>query len=171
MDSGAQIERRPRGRVSIYTDTIADQICSEIRKGRSLRAICEGDENLPAWDTVLTWLGKDKYPYLSQQLQHARAIQADSVFDKTLELGKQVLSASPECAQQYAVAIKAFQWGASRLAPKKYGDRQIIENEQQSLSPMQAAQQLMDLAKQLGITLNASLSIPGDNAKVIEHSE
>lgn len=104
------------GRPSEYTEETANQFCELIAEGRSLRSICE-QGNFPSRQTILNWL--DREDFLAKYAR-ARVMQAE-VMDS------RILDAADECDeenyQSTRVKIAAYQWRASKLAPKKYGDK------------------------------------------------
>lgn len=124
-----QAPRRPRGRPSVYTPEIADEICEWIADGRSLREWCR-QHGKPTWSAVYAWLRADAD--FSARFALARDVGADAIAEDTLAL----LDAAPERhATQFGDKIDPahVQWTKNRadqrlklLAkwnPKKYGDR------------------------------------------------
>lgn len=105
------------GRKSDYTEETAELICHRIANGESLRAICE-DEALPSRRTVERWL--IERPDFVARYVRAREAQADVMDEKILAVAD---ACTNETAQADRVKIMAYQWRASKLAPKKYGDR------------------------------------------------
>lgn len=107
----------PPGRPSDYTAEIADTIYDRLSEGRSLRSICD-DEDMPSRATVLRWQASDTE--FEAGCARARALQADLMDDKILDTAD---ACTPETAAADRVKISAYQWRASKLAPKKYGDK------------------------------------------------
>ena len=107
----------PRGRKSEYTDAIAQGICERIAEGQSLRAICR-DEDMPDRATVLRWL--DAHDEFAAKYARAREVQADLLFEDMQEVAD---SGSPEDTQRARLRVMTMQWRASKLAPKKYGEK------------------------------------------------
>lgn len=107
------------GRPSKYTQELADKICRLIAEGMSLRAICE-DSTMPHRDTVASWLCEK--PDFSDQYARAREDQADFYTDQIIEIADTV---EPDAASvaKAKLQIDARKWKASKLAPKKYGDK------------------------------------------------
>jgi len=112
----AEDAEKRTGRPSIYTDEIADTICERLINGESLRAIC-ADEAMPSRATVLRWQEADHA--FEAKCARARALQADFMDDLILDTA---LSCTPASAPADRVKIAAFQWRASKLSPKKYGE-------------------------------------------------
>jgi hypothetical protein len=114
---------RPVGRPSSYSDEIAATICERIALGESLRAICHGDD-MPSESMTYRWLASNHD--FREQYSLARQIQADTKFDRVGDVAEDALRGvvDPLAAR---VFIDATKWQASRLAPKKYGDKIEID--------------------------------------------
>ena len=119
-------------RPSDYTPEIADDICKHLGLGYSLVKIC-ALLNLE-YRTVLRWL--DSNVEFSRNYARAREDQADYWADEIMELADQdpqmILNRSGEKVIDNAWVthqknrIDARKWVASKLKPKKYGDKQEI---------------------------------------------
>jgi hypothetical protein len=109
----------PTMRPSAYSEEIAEVICDRLANGESLVAICASDE-LPHRSTVLRWLAKDDS--FATRCARARDAQADYAFDEMAAIEDQTLAGvvPPDVAR---VVLSSKQWRASKLAPKKYGDK------------------------------------------------
>lgn len=128
----------PRGRKSEYNDAIAQDICTLITEGKSLVTICEQDD-MPSMSTVFKWLSQNSD--FAEKYAHAREVQADVMDAEILKVAREVTN---EDAQAARVKIDAFKWRASKLAPKKYGDRQEIDLNV-NMDPEQAKARLAEL--------------------------
>lgn len=102
-----------------------DEIIERIVKGESLRKICE-DEHMPHRLTVDKWLIAD--PDLSTIYTRAREAQADLILDGMTKIERDALDGSVEAAAASAV-LNNQRWRAKVLAPKRYGDRQIVSGD------------------------------------------
>lgn len=107
------------GRPTKYSTQLVKRICAEISNGKSLRRICEA-KDVPAIETIRVWL-LDK-PGFSAQYDKARQEQADFYADRITEIADDTLASKHEPAAA-KVAIDALKWTASKLKPKKYGDK------------------------------------------------
>lgn len=118
-------------RPSKFTQAIADAICTRLMEGESLRAICQ-DQKMPGQRTVYQWLN-DKSEF-QQQYARAREVQADRLAEEILEIaddGSRDTYKDDEgniCTDHEVVArsrlrVDSRKWLASKMAPKKYGDR------------------------------------------------
>ena len=126
---------RPPGRPSIYTPELAAQICAHIADGKSLRAIAALD-GMPHQDTIMAWLDGSK-PAFSEQYARAREAQADKLAEEALQIADDGRSdtyldaegnerTDNEVIQRSRLRVDTRKWLASKMAPKKYGDKVAI---------------------------------------------
>ena len=123
----------PAGRPSAYTEDLATMICDRIADGESLRSICN-DRDIPNWRTVLRWLERDAE--FASKYARARELQADVMDERILTVAD---ACTNETAQADRVKIMAYQWRASKLAPKRYGDKVTNEHTGPDGGPVQVA--------------------------------
>jgi hypothetical protein len=95
--------------------TAKERVCKEIADGKSLRAICAADD-MPSVETVRVWLIEDGE--FSVQYARAREEQADYYADEIIDIADAAKDANLARLQ-----IDARKWKASKLQPKKYGDK------------------------------------------------
>jgi hypothetical protein len=132
-------------RPSDYNQEIAAAICAEIVDGMSLRSICRKDD-MPAISTVMLWLSR--HAEFSEQYAHARDAQADTLADELLEIcddatndwmDKELRNSKGEVTGSITVVdqehinrsrlrVETRKWIASKLKPKKYGDRLTVDS-------------------------------------------
>lgn len=118
------------GRPTLYTEELADRICASLAEGNSLRSICKA-KGMPAASTVFGWLRSDQA--FLEQYARAREAQADALFDEILEIaddsrrdyrkteaGREF---DHEHVQRSRLRIDTRKWIASKLLPKKYGEK------------------------------------------------
>ncbi len=91
------------------------RVCKEISEGKSLRSICAVDD-MPSAETVRVWLLDDGE--FSAQYARAREEQADYYADEIIDIADGAKDANLARLQ-----IDARKWKASKLQPKKYGDK------------------------------------------------
>jgi len=104
---------------TIYTDDLFDYICSELADGKSLKRICE-QKGMPDKATFYRWINGD--PILCDKYARAKDDSADALSEDIQNIADDVLSGKYE-ANNARVAIDAKKWIASKLKPKKYGDK------------------------------------------------
>lgn len=110
-------------RPSKYSDNLVNEICARIADGESLRSICR-EEGMPSNDRVRCWL-KEK-PEFQAQYARAREMQADSFFDKAVEIIHGKFKDNIE-VQAAKLKLDAIKWTAGKLAPKKYGEYKQVD--------------------------------------------
>lgn len=115
------------GRPSVYTPELADEICARLANGESLRAICASDRDdfIPHIGTVLRWVAEDET--FREQYVRAREIQAETLADDIISIadGPKGADDSIKTARD-RLRVDSRKWVASKLLPKKYGDK--VEN-------------------------------------------
>lgn len=123
------------GRPSDYSKEIADEICSRLAMGESLRAICgkDRDDFIPHIGTVLRWVSER--PDFREQYTRAREVQAETMADEIVSIadgGEGAKFADPDALAQMTqrdrLRVDARKWVASKLLPKKYGDKVEVEH-------------------------------------------
>jgi hypothetical protein len=125
-----------------YNQEIADKICEAISDGQSLRSICSA-ENMPNKATVFRWL--DKHKEFGDQYARARDEQAETLADDIVSIadsagnplmlddvpllkdGEPVMYADASAVAHARLKVDARKWVASKLKPKKYGDKIDID--------------------------------------------
>lgn len=104
-------------RPSDYTPEKAAEVCTALIEGKSLRSICAADD-MPAIATVYLWLGK-QHEFM-EQYARAREDQADTLADEIIDIADK---ADNDNANARRLQVDARKWVASKLKPKKYGDK------------------------------------------------
>ena len=123
------------GRPSIYNPELAAQICEHIAQGKSLRTIAEM-EGMPHQATIMAWLD-GSHPDFSEQYARAREAQADKLAEETLLIADESsqdtyvdadgnVKTNTEAIQRSRLRVDTRKWLASKMAPKKYGDKVAI---------------------------------------------
>jgi transposase-like protein len=119
------------GRPSEFTQEVASAICEKIAGGESLRAICAAHD-MPDRTTVRRWLSQNEDFRL--QYAHAREEQADFYADEIVDIADAATD-----AQLARLQVDARKWKASKLAPKKYGDKVSHEHTGEGGGPVSVA--------------------------------
>lgn len=115
----AKEETNSVGRPTDYTAELGDVICARLAGGESLKKITD-EAGMPSRVTVYSWL-RTQEEFLNNYTR-ARDDQADSLADDLEDIAEQVISGTldPNAAR---VAGDLKKWSASKLKPKKYGDK------------------------------------------------
>lgn len=106
------------------TNKTIGYICNELTEGRSLRSIC-AEEDMPSVGTFLRWVSDDDK--LSEQYARSRDIQMDYYADDINQIADDV-EPDGESIQKAKLRIDTRKWTASKLKPKKYGDKLQTEH-------------------------------------------
>ncbi len=128
----AKTSEKPKtGRPSSYTPEHADSICEHIAGGRSLVSWCKQDETRPSYTSVMRWLESNEA--FRDNYARARQDQADYLAEEIVQIADDgandtYATDDGERTNQDVIArsrlrVDARKWYASKLAPKKYGDR------------------------------------------------
>lgn len=121
----------PLGRPSDYTEELANTICERIANGESLKHITDGDD-MPSRVTVHSWLLKRK-DFLNKY-EESKAIQADVYADEMDDIAHDTTLDT----RRARLIIDTRKWTASKLKPKKYGDKLDVTTDGKSLNPYDA---------------------------------
>ena len=129
----------PAGRPSEYDHEIAADICTLISSSTdSLEKICASDERFPALRTFYRW--KLLHPELQQEYAHAKEEQLEILADELTAIADEThpgeiitLKADGsrevkilDATEHRRIRIDTRKWLLSKLAPKKYGDKQDL---------------------------------------------
>lgn len=128
--------KKPKGRPTLYSNELINKICELIMSGKSMVEITKM-EDMPGQTQVYKWLNEHKD--FAEKYTRAREIQADVYFDQIIEIadctteddifneqGNRV--ANSEWINRSRLRVDARKWAASKLAPKKYGDKIEVDN-------------------------------------------
>jgi hypothetical protein len=126
-------------------EAVKPQICEKIATGQSLRSICD-EEGMPDASTVTRWLADDAA--FCTQYVRAREAQADFYADEIIEIAD-----TEQDAAKARNRIEARKWKASKLQPKKYGDKIDVSHSGsiQTMPEDQLDARLADLFGKAGI--------------------
>lgn len=125
------------GRPSKFSDELADDICERLAEGESLRSICR-DDGMPRLATIFRWLADPRMASFRDQYERAREAQADTYADEIVDIADGVAAAregvGPDPVRD-RLAVDARKWVASKLKPKRYGDRQLLGSDPENPLP------------------------------------
>jgi hypothetical protein len=131
------------GRHTEFNQDIADAICNALANGSSLRAVCR-QEDMPVQSTVFKWLAEQEL--FSKQYACAREEQAETLADEIVSIadeassplivdgvpllkenGQPVMVTDAVSVNHARLKMDARKWVASKLKPKKFGDKLDID--------------------------------------------
>lgn len=122
------------GRPSDFTQELADRICEQLADGISLRTVCKADE-MPCAATVFSWLRTK--PSFLEQYTRAKEESADALVEDMLDIADTASNdwmedhdkdnpgyrLNGEAINRSRLRVDTRKWIASKLKPKKYGDK------------------------------------------------
>lgn len=112
------------------TKSRMERICVQIADGEGLKKICERDDDLPSYRTVLRAClpnGTHFNQELADMYSAARDVQAELLFDEIAETARQAADdEDSKKANAYKVKIDALKWAASKLLPHRYGENRNV---------------------------------------------
>lgn len=111
------------GRPTSYTQEKAQEICMMIESGLTLTSICQLP-GMPHISTVYDW--QDANPGFADSYARARMRQADTLASRVIDEAM-----GSHDAQIGRLRMDALKWFASKMAPKKYGDKVEVETNSQ----------------------------------------
>lgn len=116
------------GRPSVYSDELAKEIVERISSGESVRAIGR-DKGMPEAKTIYNWLlDEDKKEFL-QQYSTAIDVRTELLADEIIELADESVDdikgdkSDAARVQARKLQVDSRKWAASKMKPKKYGDK------------------------------------------------
>lgn len=139
------VKKAQGGHPTTFTSVMGERICDLIAGGLSARDICPMVGI--ASSTLFKWLAD--IPQFSEQYAHAREKQADfyaeqivAIADEleveTIMQGGQIkFDVSSSAVARNRLRVDARKWYASKLAPKKYGDKSTTEITGKDGAPIQ----------------------------------
>lgn len=146
----------PAGRPTIYTQEIADKLCSLLADGQSMRKACESD-GMPCKATIFMWLrtNEEFLDQYTQAKEEAAESYADDINDIANEIGspvfdeegnlvyvdgKPLMQVDMVAINHAKLKIDTLKWSASKLKPKRYGDKLHNEHTGPGGGPIQTQQ-------------------------------
>ena len=154
------------GRPSKYSEELTDRICQMIStSNKGLYKLCQENDDLPNADTIYLWL--TKYPEFSDKYARAREIQAELLADEIIEIADETSHdtlttdegkeyENKEWVNRSKLRVDARKWKASKLAPKKYGDKLDVTTDGDKINSI-------DLTKVDSATLKKLLDASDNN--------
>lgn len=127
------------GRPSLFSDELVDKICSLIASSSmSLKTICD-NEGMPNVLTIYRWLRENEN--FRKQYVRAKEDQADFMIEEMIEISDDSRNdfitvskgdatyeiENKEWTTRSKLRVDTRKWIASKLKPKKYGDRVLQE--------------------------------------------
>jgi hypothetical protein len=140
---------RKMGRPSIYTLELSERICAELACGKSLRTVCKADD-MPGLETVFRWL-REKTDF-RDQYEKAKNECADALVEEIIDISDDGRNdwmevhdkdgnstgwkLNGEHIQRSRLRVDVRKWAASKLKPRKYGERLDLNHGIQTDDPI-----------------------------------
>jgi hypothetical protein len=106
---------------NVYSPEFADRICEEVANGHTLGRIAAEEPWAPSVRVAHLWM-KD-YPEFLHGYHEARRVRAEEAAQEMIMLA----DTAPDL-DRLSFQLQARQWTASKLLPKEYGDKKIVES-------------------------------------------
>jgi hypothetical protein len=135
--------KNPEGRPTKYTPELANRICELIStKPVGLGELCTRIKDLPSSSTIRLWrLNNAEF---SAKYARAKLIQADILAEDCLDIAA---CSTPETYTVSRLQIDTRKWLASKLLPKQYGERVLLEQKTEENDKLK--EELLALRKEL----------------------
>lgn len=115
---------KQQGRPSKYSQQVADLICGLIAtSNKGIHAICKKNKKLPSATTIVNWLADERYSSFLAQYTRAREDQADFLAEDMMAIADRGGKDSITKVNRDKLRIDTRKFIASKLKPKKYGDK------------------------------------------------
>lgn len=140
----------PMGRPTVYTEDIANEICARLSDGESLLRITK-DPHLPSKSTIHRWLFDDDKKEFWDKYKRARDEQAETLIDEIVDIaddgtndwmerehqnGNTYTVLNGEHVQRSRLRIDTRKWYASKVLPKKYGEKLDLTSKGEAMTVM-----------------------------------
>ena len=162
----------PAGRPTTYTEETAAKICEGLSEGKSLRTVCR-EEGMPALSTIFLWL--KAHPKFSEQYAIAKDECADALVEDMLDIadnqvetplvvegivvtdknGETVMVRDNVAVNHAKLRVDTRKLAASKLKPKKYGDRQIVDQTTKHSLDVESMEDVADFLEKNGVDLDS----------------
>lgn len=150
----------PSGRPTAYTEAIGYAICEGLANGIPLTRICR-EESMPGVATVYRWLDSD--PIFRDRYSRSREDQADTMADEIISIADTVMigekvtieddgktkTVTGDMVERSRLRIDSRKWVASKLKPKKYGDRFTLSGDAENPLQVQHISSADELIKKI----------------------
>lgn len=134
-----------RGAPTIYSEELVDAICELVADGASLRAI-GATEGMPATNTLVRWLADGEHPYFKLHYARAKEALADKFSEEILQISDDGSNdtyidengnrkTDQDVIARSRLRVDSRKWLASKLAPKKYGDKLDLSSSDGTMTP------------------------------------
>jgi hypothetical protein len=128
--------KKPRRAYTRYSRALSDEICLRLAEGDSLITICKR-AGMPEMSTVRKWIIKDVDGFTKRHAE-ARQAQADYYVDQITRIADEPIKRVVDQfgisrldgahVQQQRMRIDTRKWYAGKVAPRRWGEKQLHEH-------------------------------------------
>lgn len=104
-----------------YSLEVAEEVCKRVATGRSLNSVCD-DPDMPSKNSFWRWV--NEYTWLRDRYARAREERAEFLAEEIIDI-----SDTETDAAKARNRIDARKWAASKLDPKRYGDKLTLDGD------------------------------------------
>lgn len=137
-------EKAKAGRPTKYTEELGIEICEKIAtSSKGLHRLCKENDSFPSVPTIMRWLLDGKHQSFCNQYTRAREEQAEFMAEEMLDIADDSSRdtihteegdyQNVEFINRSRLRVDTRKWLASKLKPKKYGDKVDITSDGQRL--------------------------------------
>lgn len=156
-----------------YSPDLAKRILDRIAQGEALMAICRDEPGAPSEMTVRRWAIDDVNGFASEYAR-ARDQGVDALVDQTVTIADEsgfdvvigddgTVRVDGDVINRAKLRVDTRKWYASKLAPKKYGDRlqvdATVEHRYAAMDDRELVATMRDLADRLGFVAPPMLPV------------
>jgi hypothetical protein len=132
------------GRPSKYNITLANKICEAIATStKGLKTLCEENDDFPSYRVLRSWISDNKV--FQHLYEIAKTDQAEYMADEMLEIADDssndymqnkegFIELKTENIQRSRLRIDTRKWIASKLKPKKFGEKVDVTSDNKPLN-------------------------------------
>ena len=112
--------------------TVVNRLCERMAsEGASLRLVCRTEPGFPDFSTIARWFDEDAE--LAKQYARARMAALDWRAEDLERIGEDAAAATdPVKVSGLKLQSDNRKWLLAKMAPKKYGERTILEGDEKS---------------------------------------
>ncbi len=123
---------KKNGRPELYTKELAQELCSRLAEGRSLKSVCL-DKDMPNKNVVFKWLHENRENF-GELYARAKEEATDALAEEILDISddsandtyidkKGNTRTDWEVVGRSKLRIDTRKWLMSKMKPKRYGDK------------------------------------------------
>ena len=139
--------RKPKvSKVGKKSVAIMAELCARVADGESVAQICES-LRMPSRASLYEWIHDDVV--FADMFKRAYSERGEKFAEETTLLADEAREAPPELTSAYKLAVETRRWVASRLIPKKYGDRVALVGDSENPVAVQHVAASNELLKKI----------------------